>query len=38
MADLKDELERERREKEWAESWRPDEPGPWPTSETKTEC
>jgi hypothetical protein len=24
---LKDELEQERREKEWAESWRPDEPG-----------
>lgn len=27
MSDLKDELEQERREKEWAESWRPDGPG-----------
>jgi hypothetical protein len=27
MADLKDELEQERREKEWAETWTPDEPG-----------
>jgi hypothetical protein len=27
MADLKDELEAERREKEWAETWKPDEPG-----------
>ena len=27
MANLKDELEQERREKEWAESWRPDESG-----------
>ncbi len=27
MADLKDELEQERREKEWAETWKPQEPG-----------
>ena len=27
MPDLKDELERERREKEWAETWKPSEPG-----------
>jgi len=27
MSDLKDELEQERREKEWAETWRPSEPG-----------
>lgn len=27
MSDLKDELERERREKEWAETWTPDQPG-----------
>jgi hypothetical protein len=27
MSDLKDELEQERREKEWAETWTPDEPG-----------
>ena len=27
MADLKNELEQERREKEWAETWKPQEPG-----------
>jgi hypothetical protein len=27
MPDLKDELEQERREKEWAETWKPSEPG-----------
>ena len=27
MADLKNELERERREKEWAETWKPQAPG-----------
>ncbi len=27
MSDLKDELEQERREKEWAETWKPDGPG-----------
>ncbi|MCS4185214.1 hypothetical protein [Salinibacter ruber] len=27
MSDLKDELEQERREKEWAETWKPQEPG-----------
>lgn len=27
MSDLKDELERERREKEWAETWKPSGPG-----------
>jgi len=27
MSDLKDELERERRSKEWAETWKPDGPG-----------
>lgn len=27
MPDLKDELEQERREKEWAETWKPDGPG-----------
>jgi len=27
MSDLKDELEQERREKEWAETWTPDGPG-----------
>ena len=27
MSDLKDDLERERREKEWAETWKPDGPG-----------
>jgi len=27
MNDLKDELERERREKEWAETWKPSGPG-----------
>jgi hypothetical protein len=27
MSDLKDELEAERREKEWAETWTPDDPG-----------
>ena len=27
MSDLKDELERERRSKEWAETWKPTEPG-----------
>ena len=27
MANLKDELEQEHREKEWAEPWMPSEPG-----------
>jgi len=27
MSDLKDELQQERREKEWAETWKPDGPG-----------